>query len=106
MMLKVKFIWNLVMLDIPNSSSEIIILSSREVIGILHLRSLDYYKIQQCVLQQSLSKFYNLKSSENVCNEFNNLISTLNKDEKIRQEKNIHGYIIWMRENTCQIEKY
>ena len=49
---------NLVMLDIMNSSSEILILSPKEAIGILDLRSLGYYKIQQGVLQQNLSMFY------------------------------------------------
>ena len=39
------------MLDIMNSSSEIVILSPKEVIGILGLRCLGYYKIQQGVLQ-------------------------------------------------------
>ena len=83
MMLKVKFIWNLVMLDIMNSSSEIVILNPREAIGILDLRSLGYYKIQQGVLQQKLRKFYNLDSAENVCNQFSNLINTLKKEEKL-----------------------
>ena len=45
------------MLDIMNSTSEILILSPKEVIGILDVRCLDYYKIQQGVLQQNLSKF-------------------------------------------------
>ena len=80
-MLKVKFTWNLVMLDITSSSSEIIILIPREVIGILDLRSLGFYKIQQGVLHQNLSKFYNFESAENVCNQFNNLIITLKKEE-------------------------
>ena len=76
------------MLDITNSSSEILILSPKEVIGILDLRSLDlrsigYYKIQQGVLQQTLSKFYKYKSTENVCNQFNSLINTLKKEEKL-----------------------
>ena len=38
------------MSDIMNSSSEIVILSPKEAIGILDLRSLGYYKIQQGVL--------------------------------------------------------
>ena len=58
MMLKLKFTQNLAMLDIMNSSSEIVILSLKEAIGILDLRSLRYYKIQQGVLQQNLSNFY------------------------------------------------
>ena len=64
MMLKLKFTWNLAMLDIKNSSSEIVTLNSKEVIGTLDLRSLGYYKIQQWVVQQNLSKFYNFKSVE------------------------------------------
>ena len=58
-------------------------LSPKEVIRILDLRSLGYYKIQQGVLQQNLSKFYRFKSAENVCNQFNNLINTLKKEEKL-----------------------
>ena len=71
------------MLDIMNSNSEILILSPKETIGILDLRSLGYYKIQQGVLQQNLSKFYNFKSVESVCSQFNNLINTLKKEEKV-----------------------
>ena len=71
------------MLDIMNSSSEIVILSPREAIGILDPRSLGYYKIQQGVLQQNLSKFYNFESADNVCNQFNDLINTLKNEEKL-----------------------
>ena len=47
------------MLDKMNSGSEMVILSPKETIGILDLRSSEHYKIQQGVLQQNLSKFYN-----------------------------------------------
>ena len=52
-MLKVKFTQNIAMLDITGSSSETLILSLKEALGILDLRSLCYYKIQQGVLQQN-----------------------------------------------------
>ena len=71
------------MLDIMNSSSEIHILSPKEVKGILDLRPLGNYKIQQGVPQQNTSKFYKFKSAESVCNQFNNLINTLKKEEKL-----------------------
>ena len=64
-----------------NSSSEILILSPKEATGTLDLKLLGYYKIQQGVLQQSLSKFYRFESVENVCNKFNNLINTLKKEK-------------------------
>ena len=44
-MLKVKFMQNVAMLDMTNSSSETLILSPKEALGILDLRSLGYYKI-------------------------------------------------------------
>ena len=79
------------MLDMTNSSSETLILSPKEALGILDLRSLGYYKIQQGVLQQNLSNFYKFESAENVCNQFNNLINTLKKEENWIQEENTHG---------------
>ena len=36
------------------------------------------------MLQQNLSKFYEFKSAENVCNQFNNLMNTLKKEEKLQ----------------------
>ena len=44
-MLKVKSTQNIVMLDMTNSSSETLILSPKEAVGILDLRPLGYYKI-------------------------------------------------------------
>ena len=35
------------------------------------------------MIQQNLSKFYEFKSAENVCNQLNNLINTLKKEEKL-----------------------
>ena len=60
------------MLGITDSSSEMFILSPKEAVGILDLRSLGYYKIQQGVLQQNLSQFCKFKSAESICNQFNN----------------------------------
>ena len=77
------------MLDITNCSSVILILSPKQAIGILDLRLLGYCKIQQGVLQQNLSKFCRLKSVENVCNQCNNLINTLKKEEKTRDRRKI-----------------
>ena len=44
-MLKVKFMQNVAMLDMTIGSSETLILSPKEALGILDLRSLGYYKI-------------------------------------------------------------
>ena len=63
-MLKVTCMQNIAMLDMTNSSSETLILSPKEALGILDLRSLGYYKIWQGVLQQNLSRFYEFESAE------------------------------------------
>ena len=39
------------------------------------------------MLQQNLSRFYKFKSAEKVCDQFNNLINTLKKEEKIETEE-------------------
>ena len=84
MVLKVKFIHNIAMLDmINNSNSETVILNPREALGILGLRLLGYYKIKQGVIQQMLSRFYKFESVNEVCMQFNNLIYTLMKEQKL-----------------------
>ena len=83
MVLKVRFIYNIAMLDmINNSNLETIILNPKEALGILDLRSLGYYKIKQGVIQQKLSRFYEFESADEVCMHFNNLINTL-KEQKL-----------------------
>ena len=82
MVLKVKFIQNMAILDIVNNNNlETLILNPIEALGILDLRSLGYYKIQQGVIQQKLSRFCNFESAEEVCTQFNNLINTLRKEQ-------------------------
>ena len=44
-MLKGKFMLNIAMLDMTDSSFETLILSPKEALGILDLRSLGFYKI-------------------------------------------------------------
>ena len=84
MVLKVKFACNIAMLDmINNSNSETLILNLRVALGILDLRSLGYYKIKQGVIQQKLSRFYEFESADEVCTQFNNLINTLRKEQKL-----------------------
>ena len=43
-MLKLKFTQNLSILDTPNSGSEAVIFDPKEMLGILDLRSMGYYK--------------------------------------------------------------
>ena len=54
----------------------------KEMIGIVDMRSLGYYKIKQGVLQQNLSCMYHFESENKVCDQFNRLINTLKKEEE------------------------
>ena len=107
MVLKVKFIQNTGILDMVNNNIlEILILNPGEALGILDLRSLGYYKIQQGVIQQKLSRFYNFESAEEECTQFNNLINMIRKDQKgITEEK-----YPWLNKsderNMCQMRRY
>ena len=61
MMLKLKHVWSLATLDVSNSSLETLIFNPREIIDILDLISVGYYKIKQGILKQNLSKYYRFK---------------------------------------------
>ena len=56
--LKLKFLRNCASLDVTNNTQETVIFNPNQMLGILDLRSLGYYKVKQGVLQQNLSKCY------------------------------------------------
>ena len=51
LLIKLKFACNKAVLDIKNAGKDIMILRPKEVIGIVDIRSLGYYKIKQGILQ-------------------------------------------------------
>ena len=53
----------------------------KDMLGVIDLRSLGYYKIKQGVPQQNLSCMYHFESVNTVCDQFNRLINTLRKEE-------------------------
>ena len=54
----------------------------KEILGVLDLRSIGYYKIKEGILQQNLSKLYRFESADILCEQFNKFINTLKKEEK------------------------
>ena len=58
LMLKLEFVQNLVTLDVTNSFLEIVIRNRKEMLGILDMRWIAYYKINQWILLQNHSKYY------------------------------------------------
>ena len=93
--LKLKFVRKCASLDVTNNTQETVIFEPKQVLGILDLRSLGYYKIKQGVLQQNLSKCYHFESVERLCKEFNTVANERRKEEKEVEEDKYP----WLDEN-------
>ena len=90
MLIKLKFTGNKAVLDIKNAGKDTMILNPKEMIGIVHIRCIEYYKIKQGILQQNLSRYYRFEEAGKLCEYFNKFIDTLKKD----------------REHTTSVDKY
>ena len=77
--MKLKFIRNRAMFKVTNSTQDTVIFDPKEMLGVVDLRSLGYYKLKQGVLQQNLSSMYHFESTNTVCDQFNRLIRHLKK---------------------------
>ena len=58
------------------------ILNPKEMIGIVDIQSLGYYKIKQGILQQNLSRYYRFEETDKLCKYFNKFVDTLKKDRE------------------------
>ena len=67
---------------IANNSLDTIIFDLEQVLGILNLRCLGYYRIKQGILQQNLRKYYRFKKADVLCKQCNKFINTLKKERK------------------------
>ena len=90
LLIKLKFMCNKAVLDMKNAGKDTMILNPKEMIGIVDIRSLGYYKIKQSILQQSLSKYYRFEDACKLCKYSNKFVETLKKD----------------REQTTSVDKY
>ena len=86
-MMKLKFIRNKVTLKIMNNTSETVTFDKTDMIGILDLRSLGYYKVKQDVLQKHLGTHYHFELAEDVCAQFNRFVNLLKKEEENPKKK-------------------
>ena len=50
--------------------------------GVVDLRSLGYYKIEQGILQQNLSRYYKFEKAEKLWEYFNKFVNMLKKERK------------------------
>ena len=80
--MKLKLMRNRAMFKVTNSTQDPVTFDPKEMLGVVDLRSLGYYKIKQGVLQQNLSCMYHFASANTVCDQFNRIINTLRKEEE------------------------
>ena len=93
MLIKLKFTCNTAILDIVTNGTGTLIFQHKEMIGIVDLRSLGYYKIKQGILQQNLSKYYRFERGETLCKYFNKFINTLKKEREQSELKESYPWL-------------
>ena len=93
LLMKLKFTCNKAVLDIANKGKDTMIFKPEEMIGIIDLRSLGYYKIKQGILQQNLSRYYRFEKAEKLCKYFNRFVNTLKKE---REQKLTEDSYPWL----------
>ena len=86
-MIKLKFIRNTAVFKFTNNTHETITFRQTEMIGVVDLRSLGFYKIKQEVLQEHLGKHYHFKLADDVCNQYNRFVNLMRKEEETSEGK-------------------
>ena len=74
---------------------ETVIFDPKEMLGILDLRLMGYYKIKQGILQQNLSKYYRFESADILCKHFNKFINMLMKGKKEEIQEKISMVMVY-----------
>ena len=62
-----------------------------EMMGIVDLRSLGFYKIKQEVLQEHLGRHYHFELADDVCVQYNRFVNLMRKEEE-----NSEGKFLWL----------
>ena len=78
-MIKLKFIRNKAVLKITNKTDETVTFGQTEMIGVVDLRSLGFYKIK---LQEHLGRHYQFELADKVCNQYNGFVNLMRKKEE------------------------
>ena len=75
-----------------NKGKDTMILRPEEMIGIIDLRFLGYYKIKQGILQQNVNRYYRFEKAEKLCEYFNKFVNTFKKE---REQKSLTDKNPW-----------
>ena len=93
LLVKLKFTHNKAVLDIVNRQKGTTIFKPKEMIGIIDLRSLGYYKMKQGILQQNLSRYYRFQKAEKLLKYFNKFVNTLKKETEQKSPKDDYPWL-------------
>ena len=91
-MIKLKFLRKKAVLKITNKTHETVTFEQTEMIGVVDLRSLGFYKIKQEVLQEHLGKHYHFELADDICNLYNRFVNLM------RKEENSEGKYPWLED--------
>ena len=94
-MIKLKFIRNKAVLKIINKTHETVTFGRTEMMGIVDLRSLGFYKIKQEVLQEHLARHYHFELANDICNQYNRFVNLMRKEEE-----NSEGKFPWLEDTN------
>ena len=89
--IKLKFIQNKAVLKITNKTHETVTFGRTEMMGIVDLRSLGFYKIKQEVLQEHLGRHYHFELADDVCDQYNRFVNLMRKEEEKSE-----GKFLWL----------
>ena len=92
-MIKLKFIRNKAVLKITNKTHETVTFGRTEIMGIIDLRSLGFYKIKQEVLHEHLGRHYYFELADDICNQYNRFMNLMRKEEE-----NSEGKFPWLED--------
>ena len=93
LLIKLKFTCNKAILEIMNKEKDTMILRPGEMIGIIDMRSLGYYKIKEGILQQNLSRYYRFEKAEKLCEYFKKFTNTLQKEREQKSQTDKHPWL-------------
>ena len=94
-MIKLKFIRNKAVLKITNKTHATVTFGRIEMMGIVDLRSLGFYKIKQEVLQEHLGRHFHFELADDLCNQYNRFINLMRKEEE-----NSEGKFPWLEDTN------
>ena len=90
-MIKLKFIQNKAVLKITNKKHKTVTFGRTEMMGIVDLRLLGFYKIKQEVLQEHLGRHYYFELVDDICDQSNRFVNLMRKEEESSE-----GKFLWL----------